>query len=161
MTFGAGWGQTLALKTNGSMVGWGDNFNGKATPRAGTNFVAVAGGSGYSLALKTDGSLVGWGGNSSGQATVPADTNFVAISAGYNLSLAIQVQLPILNIARAGNDVVLSWPANETGYSLESSTDLTLPVNWSKVPGTPAITGNQYTVTESLANGNRLYRLKK
>jgi len=36
----------------GSIVGWGFNANGQATPPAGNNFVAIAAGEGHSLAIK-------------------------------------------------------------------------------------------------------------
>ena len=52
---------SLALKSDGSIVGWGDNDYGQATPPAGNDFIAIAAGSYHSLALKSDGSIVGWG----------------------------------------------------------------------------------------------------
>ena len=45
----------------GSIVGWGSNNDGEATPPDGNDFVAIAAGEGHSLALKSDGSIVGWG----------------------------------------------------------------------------------------------------
>ena len=66
------------MKTDGSIVGWGSNDSGQATPPAGTDYVAIAAGAIISLALKTDGSIVGWGYNTSGQATPPAGTDYVA-----------------------------------------------------------------------------------
>lgn len=45
---------TLALKADGSIVGWGWNEYGQAAPPAGNDFVAIAAGSGstFSLALR-------------------------------------------------------------------------------------------------------------
>lgn len=64
------------------IVGWGGNNYGQASPPAGDDFVAIAGGGIHSLALKSDGSLVGWGYDLSGLANVPAGNDFVAIAAG-------------------------------------------------------------------------------
>ena len=93
----AGGYHSLALKSDGSIVGWGSNYDndgqwcGQATPPAGNNFIAIAAGYVHSLALKSDGSIVGWGHNSYGEATPPAGNNFIAIAAGHDFSLALCV----------------------------------------------------------------------
>ena len=165
---------SLALKSDGSLVAWGDNSTGQLDVPLGNDFVAIASGDFFGLALQSDGSLVGWGWNYGeeasgtggtfyGQATPPVGTNFVAISAGFEYSLAIHVAIerPVLNIARVGNSVVLSWPTDQSGYTLEAKTDPSSSLNWSNVFGTPTLVGNQYTVTNSVTNGNLFYRLKK
>ncbi|MCI0536749.1 MAG: hypothetical protein L0Z50_16145 [Verrucomicrobiales bacterium] len=59
----------------------------------------------------------------------------------------VLIERPVLKIARAGNNVVLSWPNNAGDYRLETKTDLSPSLNWSNVPGAPTIVGNQYTLT--------------
>jgi hypothetical protein len=90
----AGGDHNLALKADGSAVGWGLNDSGQATPPSGNDFVAVSAGDYHSLALKADGSIVGWGLNNHGQATPPSGNDFVAISAGAGHSLAIKEVAP-------------------------------------------------------------------
>jgi hypothetical protein len=159
----------------GKLVAWGNHQYGQTNVPPGNDFVAIDASQGFhSLALRSDGSLAGWGWNYGeeasgtggifyGQATPPAGTNFVAISAGFQYSLAIQVVIePLsLNIARVGTNVVLSWSANDIGYRLEAKTGLSSSLNWSTVLGMPTIVANQYTITNSVANGYQFYRLKK
>ena len=78
---------SLALRRDGSIVGWGDNSAGWATPPDGNDFVAIAGGPGDPLALRSDGSIVSWG---DGHATPPEGNDFVAIAVGTTCSLAIR-----------------------------------------------------------------------
>ena len=66
----------------GSIVGWGYNGAGEATPPDGNNFIAIAAGDYHSLALKSDGSIAAWGDNTYGQTTPPDGNNFKAIAAG-------------------------------------------------------------------------------
>jgi len=97
----AGVGHSLALKKDGSIVGWGYNDDGQATPPAGNDFIAIATSYWHSLALKEDGSIVGWGANEApwgprtGQATPPDGNDFIAIAAGGSHSLAIRRQEPV------------------------------------------------------------------
>jgi hypothetical protein len=86
----AGFAYSLALKTDGSVIGWGANSSGQTTAPAGGNFVAVAAGAYHSLGLKADGSVIGWGLNTAGQASAPAGGNVVAVSAGAYHSLALK-----------------------------------------------------------------------
>ncbi len=86
----AGGFHSLALKAEGSIVGWGANGGGQAAPPSGNDFVAVSAGYEHSLGLKTDGSIVGWGDNHYGQATPPSGNDFVAVSAGEEHSLALK-----------------------------------------------------------------------
>ena len=82
----AGTTHSLALKADGTVVGWGGNWQGQSSiPASATNVVAVAAGNDQSVALKADGTVIGWG-----QATTPAGLNdVVAIASGgwHNLAL--------------------------------------------------------------------------
>jgi hypothetical protein len=78
----------LALRPDGTMVGWGANFAGQATPQPG-RFTQVATGLDHSVALREDGTAVSWGLNMFGEAVTPSGT-FVQISAGYRSSAGVR-----------------------------------------------------------------------
>ena len=75
----AGSDYSLALKRDGSILRWGNNQFGQATPPAGSDYVAIATGSAHNLALKQDRSIVGWGYNEYGQATPPAGSDYATM----------------------------------------------------------------------------------
>ncbi len=80
LSVSAGYFHTLALKTDGTLWGWGENSAGqlgdgsnieKSVPTQesskATNWVSIAAGGDHTLALQSNGSLWSWGDNSSGQ----------------------------------------------------------------------------------------------
>jgi hypothetical protein len=74
----AGIGHVLALKTDGTVVGWGGNFHGESSVPAGlTDVVSIAAGGGASGAVKRDGTVVVWGMGAYLQQVVPAGLNNV------------------------------------------------------------------------------------
>ena len=65
---------------------------------------------------------------------------------------------PKLAIAAFGNSVVLSWPAAAAGFNLQQASTLS---NWTDVPGTPAVVGDRYNVTNTLGADPSYFRLRK
>jgi RHS repeat-associated protein len=87
----AGEYHSLALKSDGTVVGWGNDTRGQTDTPKDNNFIAVAAGWYHSLGLKNDGTIVGWGIDDCGQvSSIPEGNDFVAISAGADFSLALK-----------------------------------------------------------------------
>src|SRR5439155_8153362 len=68
---------------------------------------------------------------------------------------------PILNVALAGNSLVLSWSTNAALFNLESTTNLNPPAAWSPVSPLPTPIGDQNFVTNTTSGNGKFYRLKK
>jgi alpha-tubulin suppressor-like RCC1 family protein len=79
-TISAGWQHTCGVRTDGTMVCWGNNNFGQLASPAGT-FTQVSAGEMHTCGVRTDGTLACWGWNGDGQATPPAGT-FTQVSAG-------------------------------------------------------------------------------
>src|SRR5207247_10681284 len=61
---------SLALRTDGTVTGWGNNGYGQTTNPAAVDIAANSAGGFHSLALLSDGTVTAWGRNDSGQTNV-------------------------------------------------------------------------------------------
>jgi uncharacterized repeat protein (TIGR03803 family) len=68
---------------------------------------------------------------------------------------------PRLTVIPAVNNLILQWPANSVGFSLQSTTNLTPPLVWDTVTSEPAIVSGQYTVTNPISGSRKFYRLSQ
>ena len=89
MAVAAGDSFSLALKADGTVVGWGYNGYGQISIPAGLNKVtAIAAGNNQSLALRADGTVVSWGAE---DLPVPPDLrNVIALEAGQDHNLVLK-----------------------------------------------------------------------
>src|SRR5204863_431680 len=76
----AGYDHTCEVLSDGTVVCWGRNDYGQATPPGGT-FSAVSVGYQHTCGLRPDGTIACWGRNDYGQASPPGGS-FTAVSAG-------------------------------------------------------------------------------
>jgi probable HAF family extracellular repeat protein len=101
---------------------------------------------GRATAITPDGKvIVGYGSNPSGQ------------TEGWIANLTP----PSLVIRRASGSVVLSWPTNAPGFTLQTATNLVSPAYWADSPATPGIVGADFTITNAASGSSRSYRLHK
>ncbi|MDR1710660.1 MAG: hypothetical protein LBR58_02185 [Propionibacteriaceae bacterium] len=143
-------GQSLALKSDGTVVAWG---SGPQPPKGLKDVVAIAAGDRHALALKSDGTVVAWGNNDYGQTTVlPGLSGVTAIAAGAKHSLAIGTVIPpaftkvgtpkISGTAKTGKTLKVSSKGSWTPTPLEYSYQWTR--NGVDIAGA---TGASYTLT--------------
>ena len=68
---------------------------------------------------------------------------------------------PQLTIIRSGANVVVSWPANVVGFTLQSTTNLVSPAVWITNSPAPVVVNGQYAVTNSTSGTQKFYRLSQ
>jgi BspA type Leucine rich repeat region (6 copies) len=89
----------------------------------------------------------GWGSKYDGIATAPCT------SCGLGA--------PELGILLSGTNVLVGWSTSYSGFTLQSTTNLSLPVIWSTVSPPPFIVGTLYAVTNPIAGSKKFYRLSQ
>jgi alpha-tubulin suppressor-like RCC1 family protein len=144
----AGYGDSLALKSDGTVYAIGYNNYGETNVPAGLSGVtAIACGDYHNLALKADGTVVGWGQNTYFQTTNAAATNVVAIAAGGQGSMALRADGSVVTWGLGGQQI----PFNVTNVIAVacggSAGFLALRAN-----GTVVNWGGQYTAPASWTN---------
>ena len=68
---------------------------------------------------------------------------------------------PLLTLIPYGANVILTWPTNAVGFTLQSTTNLGLPADWSTNSSAPVVLGGQNVVTNPITGPQQFYRLKQ
>jgi alpha-tubulin suppressor-like RCC1 family protein len=105
----AGDSHSIALKRDGTVVGWGTQFgvNQIVVPTV-SNIVAIAAGLQFDVLLKADGTVITWGSSDYGPTNVPAGlSGIVAVSCGHYHTLGLTT-----------NGSVVAWGAGLTNSGL-------------------------------------------
>lgn len=103
-----GYNYGLALKADGTVVSWGDNWSGQRNiPQDISDVVAIAAGHGHGAVLLSDGTVRVWGGTSDGSASVPLGLeNVTALSSGGSFLVALRA-----------DGSVIAWGSDYNGSS--------------------------------------------
>jgi hypothetical protein len=89
----------------------------------------------------------GWGSTYDGIPTAPCTTCGNSV--------------PQLGILLSGKNVIVGWLTSYSGFTLQSTTNLSPPVVWGTVSQAPSIVGNFYAVTNPIAGSKKFYRLSQ
>jgi uncharacterized repeat protein (TIGR03803 family) len=189
-TFGGGthgYGTVFVVSTNGLFFKNLYNFTGTndgSGPHGGLTLsgnrlygTTSAGGvytNGTLFALNTDGSNfkslysftgTGDGGNPQADLVYSGGTLYGTAEAGTVATdgtvFSFTLTGPPLAIARSGTNVILTWSASATGYTLQSSLQIGTAAAWSNVSPLPVIINSLNTVTNAIAPATKFYRLSQ
>ncbi len=68
---------------------------------------------------------------------------------------------PRLTITLSGTGVVLTWPTNVVGFTLQSTTNLVPPLAWSTNSPAPVVVGGWNTITNPISGPQQFFRLSQ
>jgi uncharacterized repeat protein (TIGR03803 family) len=73
----------------------------------------------------------------------------------------VSVAAPTLTILPFGTNVILTWPTNAAGFSLQSSTNLVSPAVWTTNSPASVVVNGQNTVTNPISGTQKFFRLSQ
>jgi uncharacterized repeat protein (TIGR03803 family) len=156
-----GWNPVAGLILSGNTLYGTAQFGG--TSGDGTVFAVNTDGTGfttlYSFTNGSDGGEPQAGLILSGNTLYGTASGGGSWGAGTVFSLSLPVP-PQLAITMAGTNVILTWPTNAAGFTLESTKNL-LPAAWSAVSPAPVVINGQNTVTNPVSGTHRFYQLSQ
>src|SRR6266566_581339 len=86
---------------------------------------------------------------------------FYGGSSGYGTIFSLSLPPPQLTIIPSGTNIILTWPTNATGFTLQSTTNLVSPVFWTNVSPGPVVVDWQNAVTNPISGTRQFYRLRQ
>jgi uncharacterized repeat protein (TIGR03803 family) len=137
----AGWGTVFAINTNGSDFVTLHSFSALAST-AGTN---------------SDGAQPLYGLVLSGNTLYGITTGGGLFDNGTVFSLTLPP--PQLTIITSSTNVILTWPTNVTGFTLESTPNLGAAAAWNTNSTAPVVITGQNVVTNPITGTQQFYRL--
>ena len=125
------------------------------------NWHAIAGGGGTSTGTSTNGTVYGLSGTI-GQASAGtlSGGNYTINGGFWGIIGTVQtIGAPVLSIRVASPNIVISWPASATGYTLQRNSNLNATNNWTAVGQSVVVVNGTNTVTLPITAGYLFFRL--
>jgi hypothetical protein len=153
-----GWGNQLDA---GSIM-WANSSGTALAPGASATFTFVSSSSPSAITTPPSGESVAYvGGIDFSQGTAGDST------AAFSPSLVSPPPAPVLAVslnpagsgAVASNSIILAWPTNIAGLTLQSTTNLLAPTVWTPVSLAPVVVNGQNTVTNIISGPQQFFRL--
>jgi uncharacterized repeat protein (TIGR03803 family) len=80
---------------------------------------------------------------------------------GTVFSISLPVTPPQLAVIPFGANVILTWPTNAPGFTLQSAANLVSSALWTTVSPAPVVVNGQNTVTNPISSTQQFYRLSQ
>ena len=183
-TYPSGYGTVFKVTTNGALttLAFFNGTNGRQPEAAltlgydgrfyGTTAYGGSSGAGTIFKVTTNGTLttlisfnITNGQNPVAALTMGPDGNFYGTtglggSDGYGtIFLLLLPPPPQLTITSSSSNMILTWPTNPTGFTLQSTTNLVSPAVWITNFPAPTIVNGQNTVTNLISGTQKFFRL--
>jgi hypothetical protein len=157
-----GWANTV----DGNSIQWVNSSGTALAPGASTTFTFVSSSSPTAITTSPSGQSVAYVGaidftdDKAGDSTAIFSPTLV--TAPPVVSNSPPVLTATVNTAGSGtaaSSIVIAWPTNNSGLTLQSASNLIAPTVWASVSIAPVVINGQYTVTNNISGGQQFFRL--
>ena len=155
----------------GNSLGWANDLSGNSIIWANASGTALAPGASATFTFVSSSSLAAITASPSGESVAyVGGIDFSQGEAGDSTPVFSPVPVsspPLLTVSvnhggsptQAPNSIILAWPTNGTGFTLQSTTTLLPLTIWTPVTNTPVVINGQYTVTNLSSGAQQFFRL--
>ncbi len=157
-----------ANQVSGNSIMWVNSSGTALAPGASAAFTFISSSSPSAITASPSGQSVAYMGAidfSQGKAGDSTAVFSPALQSGSNPGgsnsppvLAVTVN-PAGSGAAPPNSIVLTWPATNSGFTLQSTTNLVAPIVWANVSLGPVVVNGQFTVTNTISGAQQFFRL--
>ena len=154
---------SLAFKSDGSVVAWGDNARGQCSVPAGlSNVVALAAGAAHTLCLISNGAVVAWGDDSTGQCDLGAGlSGVVGLGAGAATSrLKCHSSRPLSPRHQGAGFSAVLQTLNRKHYALDHANSLS-PNSWTSLTTNSGNGALELLADPDANTPQRFYRMRQ
>jgi uncharacterized repeat protein (TIGR03803 family) len=154
-------GVLLSGKTLYGTAFWGGKGGGTAfaVNTDGSDFTTLHSFTGLTGGSNNDGNSLTGGLALSGNILFGTASLGGSFGSGTLFSISLPVNQPRLTITAGGENVILSWPTNATGFTLQSTTNLGSSAVWTTNSLAPVVVNWLNTVTNPISGTQQFYRL--
>jgi hypothetical protein len=152
-----GWGNDLG----GNSIMWVNSSGTALAPGASATFTFVSSSPPSAITASPSGESVAYVGaidfsqGAAGDSTAAFSPTFVSPPSP---TLTVTVNPAGLSTV-ASNSIILAWPTNDAGFTLQSTTNLFAPAGWTIVSNAPVVVNGKYTVTNFISGSQQFFRL--
>ena len=151
-----GWGNEVS----GDSIMWVNSSGTALAPGASATFTFVSGSSPSALTAPPSGASVAYaGGIDFSQGKAGDSTAAFSPTLVYGPPVLAMTVNPGGSVTQAPNSIILAWPTNNAGFTLQSTTILLPLTIWTTVSNAPVVVNGQYTVTNINSGAQQFFRL--
>jgi hypothetical protein len=146
-------------EVSGTSIKWTNSSGTALAPGSSTTFTFVSSSSPSAITTSPSGESVAYVGAIDFSEDTAGDSTAEFSPALVAPPVIVVTVNPAGSGTSAPTSIILAWPTNNAGITLQSTTNLFAPTVWTTVSNQPVVVNGQYTVTNMISGAQQFFRL--